>query len=182
MESIILTSLKEVESCIDEKNPGTCATRLLASVDAIYTPLKPINSGLGEVRRISSLLAGILANTFIELARKKFGDEAEEFLRATMEELGKTIEDTVDYVRSILEKANIQFFEPAMSREARESLYNDIKEYVEPPKPSISRRRRLPPRRPDPRQRLFRLLKELGRRDPFISKFIDMELRKIGVL
>lgn len=180
MGSILEASLRRVLSCIEGGDAEKCARYLLASADAIYAPLKPIDSGLGEARRIASLLAGIVSNSFLLEASGREGGEA--LIRDTLmvlEEL-RGRDSPVDEAKEILSDANVAGFEPAVSREARETIYSDLKNYVEPPQPPVPRRRRQP-RRPDPRQAIRRALRELGRRDPVLAKQVSQILRRLGV-
>lgn len=179
MTSIIGASLEAInKTCLeDELDPQNCARTLLASADAVYSPLKPIDSGLGEARRVASMLAAIIANTFLIRFLEERGEEP---LREVLEAL-KSLKDTElrDEVKRILDNAQVAI-EPASAREPRESLYKDIEEYLNPPQPPIPRRRRQP-RKPDPRQRLRRLMRDLGRRDPILAKAVAKTLRTKGI-
>ncbi len=182
VDSIFDASLELINECVESRDAEACAGNLLAAADAAYTPLKPVDAGLGEARRIASLIAGIIANSFILLARERLGEEADSFIKAVSERLKELQEQYAaeSLAGRVLEKAAVTGFEPAVSREARESLVNDIVEYVEPPRQAIPRRRRQP-RRPEPRQRLRRLLRELGRRDPVTAKSLSLKLRRLGI-
>jgi hypothetical protein len=178
--SILEEALRSVVECAKSGEPSTCARLLIASADAVYTPLKPVDSGLGEARRIASLLAGIVSNSFILAAQQR--EDADSFLRSVLESLEAVKEEArpLEEASTILERASATAFQPAVSREARETIYSDLKNYVEPPRPAVPRRRRQP-RRPDPRQNLRRLLRELGRRDPILAKQVSQQLRGLGV-
>ncbi len=176
-----MEAIKTVTECARSGEPSACAKSLIAATDAIYAPLKPVDSGLGEARRIASLLAGIVANSFLLAAAQK--EDSEAFLKEvakSLEEI-KEAKEPIDEAKALLERAGAGLFAPAASREARETLYSDIKNYVEPPQPPIPRRRRAP-RRPDPSQTLRRLLRELGRRDPILAKQVSQMLRELGLL
>ena len=180
MSSLIEASLDLLSECVGGDS-GVCAERLLAAADAMYTPLKPIDSGLGEAKKIASSLAAIIANAFILMETGKLGEqEALEHLKSVLEQLEEKAKSAEPKAFLVIEKAGLEGFEPASSPEARESLVSDIREYVEPPQPAIPRRRRQP-RRPDPRQRLRRLLRELGRRDPILAREVAQLLRGRGV-
>ena len=180
ISSLIGASLDLLSECVGGDG-DVCAERLLAAADAAYTPLKPIDSGLGEARRIASSLAAIVANAFILMESGKLGEaEALEHLKTVLEELRERAKKPEPRASIVIERAGLEGFEPAWSPEARESLVHDIQEYVEPPQPSIPRRRRQP-RRPDPRQRLRRLLRELGRRDPILAREVAQLLRARGL-
>ena len=179
--SIVEESLRRATACAREGEPVECAKVLLAAADAIYAPLKPVDSGLGEARRVASMLAAIVSNSFLAAAEGR--ENAEDFLRAVLaglEEL-RGSETPIDEAAAILEAAGAAAFTPAVSKEARETIYTDVKSYVEPPQPQVRRRRRAP-RRPDPRQNLRRVLRELGRRDPILAKQVSQVLRSIGLL
>ncbi len=179
MTSIVASSLNTIKTkCLEgELEPEKCAKALMASADAVYSPLKPIDSGLGEARRVASMLAAIIANAFLIRFLEERGEEP---LKDVLEAL-KNIreEDLSNEVKKILQDAQVAI-EPASASEPRESLYKDIDEYVNPPQPSIPRRRRQP-RRPDPRQRLRRLIRDLGRRDPILAKAVARALREWGL-
>ncbi len=180
---IVAAALDEVLSCVEEGSLEKCARLLLASADALYAPLKPVDSGLGEARRLASRLAGVISNAFLVRAREKWGETGPEY-HELLEALEKLREEKnpLPEAAEILAKAGLQGFEPAVSREARETIYSDVKNYVEPPQPTIPRRRRRQVRRPDPRQALRRILRELGRRDPILAKQINQTLLRLGVL
>ncbi len=182
LSAIVDASLDYIAECIDGE-PSACAERLIASADALYSPLKPIDSGFGEARRIASALAAIIANSFIIQVEEKKGVEAEDFLKKVAERLEEIKGEKRSLAGPVLEKAGSTVIEAAFSPEARESLVKDILEYVEPPQPNVwKRRRRIQPRRPDPRQRLKRLLRELGRTNPIFAREITQLLRSRGLL
>ena len=181
MASIFEAAINHVESaCTGEgSEPTACAKALVAAADALYTPLKPVDSGLGEARQIATVLAGLVANTFIYMASK---DKDTDFIKSVKSELEETVksEEPLEEVKAILEKASATL-EPAKLDDARRALFNEISEYVEPPQPAIPRRRRRQPRKPDPVQNLRRLVRELGRRDPLLAKQIARLLKAKGV-
>jgi len=180
--SIIAEALREIVDCAKGEDAALCAEKLVAAADALYAPLKPVDSGLGEARRIASLLAGIVVNAFLAAARER--EDSEVFLRDVLARLAelKTQPEPVDAAREILERAGGAVFPPAVSREARETIYSDLAGFVEPPKPVFPRRRRQRQlRRPDPQQTLRRLLRELGRRDPMLAKQASQLLKELGV-
>lgn len=179
MTNIIIAALSSIrDAClVGELDPRKCAEKLIASADALYSPLKPIDSGLGEARRVASILAAIVANAFLIGFLNERGEEP---LRSVLSELeGVKDKDLREEVREILQAAQVAI-EPASAKEPRESLYKDIDEYVNPPQPAIPRRRRQP-RKPDPRQRLRRLIRDLGRRDPILAKSVAKALRSWGI-
>jgi len=180
MASIVRASLDYVGECLGT-DPSECARRLIASADAVYSPLRPVDSGFGEARKIASTLASIIANAFISMAESKLGGDALTFLGEVAARLREEAKTGETFAREVLERAGAGLVEPSVSKEARESLVSDIVEYVEPPQPATWRRRRSPPRRPDPRQRLRRLLRELGRRDPLLARELGQLLRSLGV-
>ncbi|HID41102.1 MAG TPA: hypothetical protein EYP33_02980, partial [Pyrodictium sp.] len=61
MASIFEAAISHVEStCTGEgSEPAACARALVAAADALYTPLKPVDSGLGEARRVATMLASL---------------------------------------------------------------------------------------------------------------------------
>lgn len=179
MTNIIAAALNSIkDAClVGELDPRKCARKLVASADAIYSPLKPIDSGLGEARRVASILAAIVANAFLIGFLNERGEEP---LKDVLNELGNIKDQEIsEEVREILQTAQVAI-EPASAKEPRESLYKDIDEYVNPPQPAIPRRRRQP-RKPDPQQRLRRLIRDLGRRDPILAKSVARVLRSWGI-
>ena len=182
MASIFEKAISYVEAaCLGENTePASCARALVAAADALYTPLKPVDSGLGEARRIAGILSGLVANTFLCMASQNKDEEFIKAVRAELEEAIK-IEAPLGEVKAILKEATAATLEPAKLDDARETLLNDIRDYVEPPQPTIPRRRRRQPRRPDPAQNLRRLVRELGRRDPTLAKQIARLLKAKSV-
>ena len=179
--SIVAEALRAVTGCAKSGDAETCARRLIASADAIYAPLKPVDSGLGEARRVASLLAGIVANAFLAAARER--EDSDSFLHGVLEVLERLKnEPPPEEAGELLAAAGAAAFQPAVSREARESIVGDVRAYVEPPQPQVPRRRRRQPRRPEPAQSLRRALRELGRRDPILAKQISQLLRSQGLI
>ncbi|ABM80292.1 hypothetical protein [Hyperthermus butylicus] len=169
-----------VEACIRGEDEKACKEALLAAADTLYTPLKPVDTGLGVARMIASRLAAIAANAVLQLARS---ESKEATIRAAYELLKESRDDDVnDLVKKLLNEAGASIYEPAVSREARESLFSDLKAYFEPEQPQlVLRRRRIPKRSADPLQSLRRLLRELGRQDPILARQLSMELKRRGV-
>ncbi|WP_317895412.1 hypothetical protein [Pyrofollis japonicus] len=180
MTNIIASSIETVKkSCLEgELEAEECAKALIAAADAVYSPLKPVDSGLGEARRIAGILSSILANAFIVMFVNERGEEPLKDVLNALKELREG--DVSDKVKEILEAAQV-VVEPATAPEPREAMYKDIEEYVNPPQPQIPRRRRQQVRKPDPNQRLRRLIRELGRRDPILAKAVARLLRERGI-
>jgi hypothetical protein len=171
-----------VAECLEGGDAERCAEVLIAAADAVYSPLKPVDSGLGEARRIASRLAGIIANALLAAAREK---GVEDKVRAAYEVLKeKGLEgDYSSTVKLILDEAGASIYEPAQSREARETLFSDLKVYFEPEQEQfvLRRRRRQSPRPANPQAALRRLLRELGRYDPLLARQITEELKAVGI-
>ncbi|HIQ24126.1 MAG TPA: hypothetical protein EYH50_03665 [Pyrodictium delaneyi] len=181
MASIFEAAINHVESTCarDGSEPIACARALVAAADALYTPLKPVDSGLGEARRVATMLASLVANTFIYMVSK---DKDIEFIKSVRSELEGIVntEKPLEEVEAILEKASATMT-PAKLDDAREAVLNEISEYIEPPQPTIPRRRRRQPRRPNPAQNIRRLVRDLGRRDPLLAKQIARLLKAKGI-
>ncbi|KSW11317.1 hypothetical protein CF15_00125 [Pyrodictium occultum] len=181
MASILEAALDHIEaSCTSgEADAARCAKALVAAADALYTPLKPIDSGLGEARRIATSFASLVANVFIYNAASNKG---EEFIKSVMQELKETIksDEPLEEAKSILEKVSAAM-QPARLDDSREAVFNEVRDYLEPPQPAIPRRRRRQPRRPDPLQNIRRLIRELGRRDPLLAKQVARILKARGL-
>jgi hypothetical protein len=173
---------KVVSSCIEGEDAERCAESLIAAADAVYSPLKPVDSGLGEARRIASRLAGVIANAVLVAAREK---GVEDKVKAAYEILKeKGIEgDYRDLVKTILNEAGAALYEPATSKEARETVLSDLKAYFEPEQEQfvLRRRRRQTPKPANPQSALRRLIRELGRYDPMLARQIVEELKATGI-
>ncbi len=183
MASVFAKALEAaLKSCVEGENAEECAKTLLAAADAVYSPLKPVDSGLGEARRIAARLAGIIANAVLVAAREK---SAEEKVRGAFEKLKEMglEQDYKDIVARILEEAGAAVYEAAQSREAREALFEDLKAYFEPEQEQfvLRRRRRTTPRPANPQATLRRLVREVGRYDPILARQISEELRSRGL-
>ena len=181
LDSLFAASLDLVDSCIEEGKPEECSETLLSGADAVYSPLKPIDAGLGEARRLAARLAGLLADYFIyRLYTRPEGDEKIKKVYSLLKEAYSSREEPAGRVGEIFERAGL-VLDPAWTREAREGLVKTFKDYVEPEQPSIPRRRRREPRRLDPIRDARIKLRELGRLDPLLAKRIHEILAGHGM-
>lgn len=182
IETIFDHALGLVDSCIEEARPEECSKSLLSGADAVYSPLKPIDAGLGEARRLAARLAGLIADYFIY--RLYTVPEGDEKIKAVYEELKKTyteLGEPAEYTKKILEGAGAPAVEPAWAKEAREGLVKTLKDYVEPEPSQALRRRRREPRRLDPVRDAKIKLRELGRLDPLLARRIQEILSSHGM-
>ncbi len=179
LESIVQSSLNNIKKCVEEANADQCADVLVAVADAVYSPLKPVDAGLGEARRLASQISSLLANAFIQLSSAS-GNEAlvEETYRRVVE-LVKTQEPHTMTSKILLE-AGVGL-EPAWAPEPREAVAKTLKDYVEPEEELVLRRRRREPRKPNPVRDIRKTLRDLGRRDPILARSIHDMLAAIGV-
>jgi len=183
MASVFSKALDHVfKACIEGEDAGQCAQALLSAADALYSPLKPVDSGLGEARRIASRLSSIIANAVLAAARERGVEDRLHSAYEVLKEKGLD-EDYSELVSNILRSAGASVYEPARSREAREAILGDLKEYFEPEEEQfvLRRRRRGTRRQPNPQAALRRLLRELGRYDPLLARHISEELRAKGI-
>ncbi len=179
LESIFEAAVRRVTGCLETGTPEDCASTLIAAADALYSPLKPIDTGLGEAKRLSSQLAALVANAFIQLAREKRGDEFIAQVYRVVSEARKSLTQPHPNVNAILVEA-AKGVTPSWAPEPREAVYMKLKDYVEPEQPAIPRRRRQP-RRLDPLRDSRRLLRELGRVDPILARAVQDILRRTGL-
>ncbi len=162
--------------CIESFEAAKCAEALIAFADAVYSPLKPVDAGLGEAKRIASRLASIAPNYFLARAIASIGEErAKEVYEAVK---SREWPQPVPGAATILEGVGVK---PASAPEPREAVVKELADYFEPPTPPRPRRRRQEPRRPDPLRELRRILRELGRRDPLLARALATTLRGLSV-
>ena len=173
---------RAIPQCLRGDYAEKCAESLLAAADAVYSPLKPVDSGLGEARRIASRLAGIIVNAVLVAAREKGVEDKVRSVYEVLKERGLE-GDYSSLVKKILDEAGASLYEPAQSREARETVFSNLKAYFEPEHEQfvLRRRRRRAPRPANPQTTLRRLVRELGRYDPLLARQITEELRAIGL-
>ncbi len=179
IELIFETSLQRLRECIEKSDVETCTATLVSAADALYSPLKPIDTGFGEAKRLASQLATLVADAFIHLAASEKGDEFVAAVYSGVAE-AKRVETPAPFTEAILVEA-AKGVTPSWAPEPREAVYNTLKEYVEPEQPQLPRRRRREPKRLDPLRDARRVLREIGRRDPILARSLQDVLRRIGV-
>jgi len=144
------------------------ANTLIAAADALYSPLKVIDAGFGEARRLASRFSSLAAAVYAHHALARAG---EEILRQVVEALEKVVETYSDKphpeAKKILEEANVTV-ELAFAPESREAVVKSIRDYIEPKQTMPTRRRRIA-RKPEPQRDIRRILRELGRVNPMLA-------------
>ena len=144
------------------------ANTLVAAADALYSPLKAIDAGFGEARRLASRFSSLAAAVYAHHALAKAGEET---LKQVVKALEKVVETYSDKphpeAKKILEEANVTV-ELAFAPEPREAVVKSIRDYVEPKQPTLTRRRRAA-RKPEPQRDIRRILRELGRINPMLA-------------
>ncbi len=180
IESIFEVSVRKVKECVEKGEVEECVSTLLASADALYSPLKPIDAGFGEAKRLASQLASLVADVFIHVAREARGDEFVANVYAGVTEARRTLTTVHPAAQSILVEA-VKGVTPSWAPEPREAVYMTLKDYVEPEQPQLPRRRRREPRRLDPVRDARRVLRELGRRDPILARALQDILKREGL-
>ncbi len=177
LSRVVEASLEHVLSC-----EGGCGRRLVAAADAVYAPLAPVDTGSGEVKTLAARLASIVAHSFVYHALPR-GIDA---VRAALEEAEGVVKEggVPEDAKSILEKAGVAF-EPSPAEEPRHAVLNSLRYYVEAYEEALQPRRRgrraRPPSQQDAVRHIRRLLREIGRRDPFLAKSISSVLRGRGI-
>lgn len=179
LESVFEAALKRVLSCVDSGSPEDCTSALLAAADALYSPLKPVDTGLGEAKRLSSQLAALVADAFIHVARERRGDEFLAQVYSGLREARKSVTEPHPDASAILVEA-AKGVVASWAPEPREAVYMKLRDYVEPEQPPVPRRRRQP-RRLDPIRDARRLLRELGRVDPILARAVQDALKRAGI-
>jgi len=160
---VVLAKLAETVDDVEKS-----ANVLVAAADVLYSPLKAIDAGFGEARRLASRLSSLAAAVYAHRVLAKAGEEA---LKQVFEALEKVVETYSDKphpeAKKILEEANI-VIELAFAPEPREAIAKSIRDYVEPRQPMLVRRRRVV-RKPEPQRDVRRILRELGRINPMLA-------------
>jgi len=144
------------------------ANMLIAAADALYSPLKAIDAGFGEARRLASRFSSLAAAVYAHHVLAKAGEDV---LRQVVEALEKIVEAYSDKphpeAKKILEEANVTV-ELAFAPEPREAVVKSIRDYVEPRQTMLTRRRKVA-RKPEPQRDVKRILRELGRVNPMLA-------------
>ncbi len=177
LSKVVGTALDRVLGC-----ESSCGVLLIASADAVYAPLAPVDTGSGELKMLASKLAGILAHSYAYNALPR-GIDA---VRAALEEAENVMKEGRDVeqeARSILQKAGISI-EPSPALEPRHAVLNSLRYYIEAYEEAMAprrRRRTRPPSQQDAVRHVRRLLREIGRFDPFLAKSINTVLRSKSI-
>jgi hypothetical protein len=179
IEAIFEASIRRVKECVEKGVVEDCVSTLMASADALYSPLKPIDTGFGEAKRLASQLASLVADVFIYTAREARGDEFVANVYAGVSEVRRSLTTVHPVAEAILVEA-VKGVTPSWAPEPREAVYMTLKDYVEPEQPQLPRRRRREPRRLDPIRDARRVLRELGRRDPILARALQDILKREG--
>ena len=179
IELIFEASLNRVRECVEKGDAEACAATLLSAADALYSPLKPVDTGFGEAKRMAAQLASLVADAFIHLAAGSRGDEFVGAVYSLVSEARRS-RGPGPLTEAILVEA-AKGVTPSWAPEPREAVYNTLKEYVEPEQPPYPRRRRREPRRLDPLRDARRVLREIGRRDPILARSLQELLRRAGL-
>lgn len=160
---VVLAKLAESVDDVEKS-----ANMLVAAADALYSPLKAIDAGFGEARRLASRFSSLAAAVYAHRVLVKAGEEA---LKQVFEALGKIVETYSNKphpeAKKILEEANVAI-ELAFALEPREAVVKSIRDYVEPRQPMLVRRRKVV-RKPEPQRDIRRILRELGRINPMLA-------------
>jgi hypothetical protein len=174
---MISKTLDMLEQCSAEESPRKCLAIVYGSLRSIYTLMRPADTGLGAIRRLSSMLAGVLTSYLILLHTSKLGEESsiEELLERFLEEskrLGEGLNDgdVVEVVRSLLGELGAGVPDPVpLPPEVVNAVIKDFEEYLSSLRQQYVWRRRA--RRPkNPVIELKRLLREIGRIDPILAR------------
>jgi len=177
LSRVVGVALERVAGC-----ESGCGQLLIASADAVYAPLAPVDTGSGELKMLASKLAGILAHAYAYNALPK-GIEA---VRSALEEAEGVMKEGRDVskeARSILEEAGV-VLEPSPAPEPRHAVLNSLRYYIEAYEEAMAprrRRRARPPSQQDAIRHIRRLLREIGRFDPFLAKSLNTTLRSKGL-
>ncbi len=180
LESIIAKSLDHVDVCIESNGSGEdCGRALLAAADAIYSPLKPVDHGLGQARKLAAQLAGLVADYFIyKLYTRPEGDDLiREAYRWALENYREN--KPFEEASKILAEAGVAI-EPGWAIEARKGIVETLRDYVDP-KPPASYRRRREPRRLDPVRDARTKLKTIGKMKASLAKSVETVLKAHGM-
>ncbi|AEM38568.1 hypothetical protein Pyrfu_0699 [Pyrolobus fumarii 1A] len=178
LSRVVQASVEKAASCEGEG----CGALLVAAADAIYAPLAPVDAGSGELKRLASRLASIVVHSFVYNALPKGIDG----VRAALEEVERITREkqAVEKAKEILGEVGVTL-EPSPAEEPRHAVINSLRYYVEAYEEAMSttrrRRKARPPSQQDAVRHIRRLLREIGRTDPFLAKMIANILRSVGL-
>lgn len=175
---IVENALVRINECLDRGSASECTSVLIASADAVYSPLRPVaDTGHGVVKKLVSSIVGILSSYFVvQLYRKGYGEKDLREVFRGLEEYVKNPSYLVELDPASEIIGGDRGVEVKASMFARKALLDDLKEYTEEDNTSTRRRRFW---RPDPTARIARLLREIGSQDPVLARALSRIVRNL---